>query len=281
MQPHSPQLVEDLKARARLLRRHIVQMVGQAGSGHPAGSLSAADVITALYFHQLRHDPRNPGWPDRDRFILSKGHCSPALYSALAEAGYFPVEDLATFRKFGSHLQGHPDRLLTPGVEMTTGSLGQGFSVALGIALAGKLDRAPWRVYVMLGDGESQEGQVWEAAMFAAYRKLDNVTAVLDRNRMQNDGPMDKILDIEPGDNARVTDKWRAFGWHVIEIDGHDMVQILDALDASLEVKGRPTMIVAHTVKGKGVSFMENNPDFHGKAPTPEQVEQALRELAG
>ncbi len=280
MQPHSPQLVEELKARARLLRRHIVQMVGWAGSGHPAGSLSAADIITALYFHQLRHDPRNPSWPERDRFILSKGHCSPALYSALAESGYFPVEDLATFRKFGSHLQGHPDRLLTPGVEMTTGSLGQGFSVALGIALAGKLDRAPWRVYVMLGDGESQEGQVWEAAMFAAYRKLDNVTAVLDRNRMQNDGHMDKILDIEPSDQARVPDKWRAFGWHVIEIDGHDMVQILDALDASLEVKGKPTMIVARTVKGKGVSFMENNPDFHGKAPTPEQVQQALRELA-
>jgi transketolase len=275
MGTYSTALLEELRQRAKSVRRHIVTMVAAAGSGHPAGSLSATDLMVTLYFHQLRHRPEDPAWPDRDRFILSKGHCAPVLYATLAEAGYFSKDLLLTLRRPDSPLQGHPELGKPPGVEMTTGSLGQGFSVAIGLALAAKLDKKPWRVYVMLGDGESQEGQVWEAAMFAAYHKVDNLTAILDRNHMQNDGHMEEILEIEP-----VAEKWRAFGWHVVQIDGHDFVQILDAFAEAREVRGKPTIIVAETVKGKGVSFMEGNPDFHGKAPSKEQLAQALAELA-
>lgn len=263
-----------LKEKARIIRRHIVSMVGAAGSGHPGGSLSAADIVTALYFDVLRVDPQRPDWPDRDRFVLSKGHAAPVLYAALAEKGYIPAEKLQTLRQLGSPLQGHPDMRKVPGVEMSTGSLGQGFSAANGMALAGKLDGRDYRVYVLLGDGEIQEGQVWEAAMAAAHYKLDNIIAFLDYNGLQIDGPVDQVMSPEP-----VADKWRAFGWDVQEIDGHDFGQILAAVSKAQETKGRPSIIIATTVKGKGVSFMENQVGWHGSAPKPEQVEQALSEL--
>ena len=263
-----------LKEKAREIRRSIIRMLAESGSGHPGGSLSAADVLACLYFHTMRHDPLNPTWPERDRFILSKGHACPVVYATLAEAGYFPKEHLMTLRKLGSPLQGHPDMKKLPGLEMTTGSLGQGFSTCVGMALAAKLDKSPRRIFVMIGDGESQEGQIWEAAMAAAHYKLDNITAVLDFNGLQIDGPNEKVITVEP-----VVAKWRAFGWNVIEINGHDLLQILDALSPKRTVLGKPTMIVAHTIKGKGVSFMENVVDFHGKAPTKEQAEKALAEL--
>jgi len=261
--------------RARLVRRHIVTMIGRAGSGHPGGSLSAADILVALYFGVLRHDPHNPRWPERDRFILSKGHAAPALYAVLAEAGYFPVEELTTLRRWDSRLQGHTDMNLTPGVEMTAGSLGQGLSFSVGIALAGRLDAAGYRVYTLLGDGECDEGQVWEAAMAAAHFHLDNLTAIVDRNQQQLDGWTSRIMDLEP-----LADKWRAFGWHTVEADGHDLAQLLAALHEAQHTSGQPTVIIAYTVKGKGVSFMENNLEFHGRAPTPEELEAALQELA-
>ena len=267
--------VPDLEKMAKQLRRHVIKMIATAGSGHPGGSLSAADIVTALYFKVMRHDPNNLQWPDRDRFVLSKGHAAPILYAALAECGYFPVEELSTLRKLGSRLQGHTDRTLTPGVEMSAGSLGQGLSYGIGIALAGKLDKRDYHVYVLLGDGECEEGQVWEAAMFAPHFQMDNLTAIVDHNGLQLDGRCCDIMGIEP-----LADKWRAFNWHVIEIDGHDINQVLQALKKAREIKGKPTAIIAHTVKGKGVSFMENNVDFHGKAPNPEQTEQALKELA-
>ncbi|TYO94816.1 transketolase [Desulfallas thermosapovorans] len=263
-----------LRGRARQIRRHIISMVGEAGSGHPGGSLSAADIVTALYFDVMRVDPQKPQWPERDRFVLSKGHAAPVLYAALAERGYFPVEDLKTLRKLGSPLQGHPDMRKTPGVEMSTGSLGQGLSAANGMALAGKLDGLDYRVYVLLGDGEIEEGQIWEAAMAAAHFKLDNVIAFLDYNGLQIDGPVEEVMSAEP-----VADKWRAFGWAVQEIDGHDMEQILAAVAQARETRGKPSLIIARTVKGKGVSFMENEVGWHGAAPKPEQVEQALAEL--
>lgn len=263
-----------LRGHARQIRRHIISMVGEAGSGHPGGSLSAADIVTALYFDVMRIDPQKPQWPERDRFVLSKGHAAPVLYAALAERGYFPVEDLKTLRKLGSPLQGHPDMRKVPGVEMSTGSLGQGLSVANGMALAGKLDGLDYRVYVLLGDGEIEEGQVWEAAMAAAHFKLDNVVAFLDYNGLQIDGPIEEVMSAEP-----VADKWRAFGWAVQEIDGHDMEQILAAVAQARETRGKPSLIIARTVKGKGVSFMENEVGWHGAAPKPEQVEQALAEL--
>lgn len=263
-----------LRGHARQIRRHIISMVGEAGSGHPGGSLSAADIVTALYFDVMRIDPQKPQWPERDRFVLSKGHAAPVLYAALAERGYFPVEDLKTLRKLGSLLQGHPDMRKVPGVEMSTGSLGQGLSVANGMALAGKLDGLDYRVYVLLGDGEIEEGQVWEAAMAAAHFKLDNVVAFLDYNGLQIDGPIEEVMSAEP-----VADKWRAFGWAVQEIDGHDMEQILAAVAQARETRGKPSLIIARTVKGKGVSFMENEVGWHGAAPKPEQVEQALAEL--
>ncbi len=249
-------------------------MTTQAGSGHPGGSLSAIDVLTALYFHQMKVDPKNPQWEDRDRFVLSKGHSCPALYAVLAELDYFPKQKLSTLRKFESILQGHPDMNLTPGVEMSTGSLGQGLSVACGMALAGKLDGKGYRVYCVLGDGETDEGSVWEAAMAASHYRLDNLTAILDRNGMQIDGTTECVMCLEP-----LADKWSAFGWNVIEIDGHDMRQVLDALDLACDVKGRPTMILAKTVKGKGVSFMENKLEFHGRALTEEELSRALEEL--
>lgn len=264
-----------LTEKARQLRRHIITMTGAAGSGHPGGSLSIADIVAALYFDIMKHDPANPQWPGRDRLVLSKGHAAPALYAALAEAGYFPVEKLGELRRLGSMLQGHPDMKSTPGVEASTGSLGQGLSIANGMALAGKLDGAPWRVYVILGDGEIQEGQVWEAAMTSAHRGLDNLLAFVDYNGLQIDG---SVLDVKSLD--KVADRFAAFGWHVLEIDGHDFDQILAADAKARQTKGRPTLVVARTVKGKGVSFMEGKADWHGAAPNAEQVEQALAELA-
>jgi transketolase len=271
----TPEDIKRLQEKARAMRRKIVSIIYEAGSGHPGGSLSAIDVILVLYEKFLRHDAKNPNWPDRDRFVLSKGHACPALYTVLADQGYFPEETLHTLRKLGSPLQGHPDRLITPGIEVSTGSLGQGVCVALGIALAGKLDKKDYHVYAMLGDGEIDEGAVWEAAMCAAHHHLGNFTAILDRNEVQQCGKTKEIMNTEP-----VADKWRAFGWTVLEIDGHDLAQIIDALDLRHRVPGRPTMIVSHTVKGKGVSFMEGDPGFHGKAPNKEQYQQAMQELA-
>jgi transketolase len=249
-------------------------MTTKAKSGHPGGSLSAADIITALYFHHLRHDPKNPKWEGRDRFILSKGHVCPALYAALARCGYFPREALWTLRQVGSILQGHPDLTKTPGIETSTGSLGQGLSIGVGMALAARLDGKGYRVYVLLGDGEIDEGQVWEAAMSAAHYKLDNLTAIVDFNGLQLDGFVKDVMSIEP-----VAEKWRAFGWHTIEVDGHNMREVLDALDAAERIKFKPTVIIAHTIKGKGVSFMENQVQYHGKALTEEQLKMALEEL--
>jgi transketolase len=265
----------ELEKMAKQLRRDVITMIATAGSGHPGGSLSAADIVTALYFKVMRHNPKDPQWPDRDRFVLSKGHAAPILYAALAECGYFPVEELSTLRKLGSRLQGHTDRTLTPGVEMSAGSLGQGLSYGIGIALAGRLDKRDYQVYVLLGDGECEEGQVWEAAMFAPHHRVDKLTAIIDHNDLQLDGKVCDIMGIEP-----LADKWRAFNWHVLEINGHDIKEILQALKKAQEVKGKPTVIIAHTIKGKGVSFMEGNVDFHGKAPNPQETEQALKELA-
>ena len=266
--------VTELERMAKQLRRHVIAMTAAAGSGHPGGSLSAADIVTALYFNIMRHDPKNPQWPDRDRFILSKGHAAPILYAALAECGYFPLEELSTLRKLDSRLQGHTDRNLTPGVEMSAGSLGQGLSFGIGIALAGKLNASDYRVYVLLGDGECDEGQIWEAAMAAAHFKIDNLTAIVDHNELQLDGWNRDIMNLEP-----LADKWRSFNWHVLDINGHAINQILQAAKKAGEIKQRPAVIIAHTIKGKGVSFMENNVDFHGKAPTQEEAEIALKEL--
>ncbi|MDN5323300.1 MAG: transketolase [Clostridia bacterium] len=266
--------LEFLKEKAKIIRRHIIRMTGAAGSGHPGGSLSAADIITYLYFKELRVDPKNPAWPNRDRFILSKGHAAPVLYAVLAERGFFPIEELIKLRKIDSPLQGHPDMKKVKGVEMSTGSLGTGFSTSIGMALAARMDNKDNRIFVMLGDGEIQEGQVWEAAMAAAHYKLDNLIAILDYNGLQIDGPVTDVMSPEP-----LPDKWRAFGWEVIEIDGHDFNSIERAIKTAKEIKGRPTMIIAKTIKGKGVSFMENQAGWHGSAPNQEQVEQALQEL--
>ncbi len=266
--------VEEMAAIAKQLRRHIVRMTGKAGSGHPGGSLSAADIITALYFRVLRHDPANPRWADRDRFILSKGHAAPALYAALVESGYLNACELDTLRTVGSCLQGHCDATTTTGVEMSSGSLGQGLSFGVGVALAGRLDRKDYRVYVLLGDGECDEGQVWEAAMAAAHYKVDSLVAIVDHNEQQIDGWNKDVMNLEP-----LPDKWQAFGWHVLEVNGHDLTRLIEALEAAKRVKGRPTAIIAHTIKGKGVSFMESNIGFHGTAPTPEEVRRALEEL--
>jgi transketolase len=264
----------ELKEMAKKLRRHVIIMIATAGSGHPGGSLSAADIITALYFKVLRYSPQNPQWPDRDRFILSKGHAAPILYAALAETGYFPVAELATLRKLNSHLQGHADRKFTRGVEMSSGSLGMGLSFAIGVALAARLDSKAYRTCVLLSDGECEEGQTWEAALSAAHFKLDNLTAIVDYNGIQLSGWTRDIMNLEP-----FTQKWQAFGWHTIDIDGHDFDQILSAYQEAENTKGKPAVIVAHTIKGKGVSFMENNVAFHGKAPTREEAERALKEL--
>lgn len=267
--------IATLQERARAIRIHAVKMLTEAGSGHPGGSLSAADLVAALLFGVMRHDPRNPQWPERDRFIMSKGHCIPAWYAALALAGYMEESELRTLRKLNSPLQGHPDRARLAAIEASTGSLGQGLSIALGMALAAKLDQAAWRVYCMIGDGESQEGQIWEAAMAAGKFGLDNLTAILDNNNGQIDGYVEDVMPITPIDA-----KWRAFNWNVVSINGHDLEQILTALDEARAMKGHPTLIWARTVKGKGVSFMENDVSWHGKAPTREQMEQAVRELA-
>ena len=263
-----------LKKQAKEIRKDIVTMIGQAKSGHPGGSLSAAEILTYLYFEEMNIDPKNPKWEDRDRFVLSKGHAAPVLYAALARRGYFPVEELSTLRKIGSHLQGHPDMNKVPGVDMSTGSLGTGFSAANGMALACKLDQKENYVYTLLGDGELQEGQVWEAAMSAAHYKLDNLIAFVDNNGLQIDGNIDDVLSPNPIDA-----KFAAFGWHVLTIDGHDFRQIAAAVAAAKAEKGRPTMIVAKTVKGKGVSYMENQAGWHGSAPNEEQVAAALTEL--
>jgi len=267
-------IVTELKLTANKVRKDIVKMVTEAESGHPGGSLSAADVVTALYFNVMRHKPENPKWEDRDRFILSKGHAAPLLYAVLAESGYFEVKELLTLRKLGSRLQGHPDMKRLPGIEISTGSLGHGLSVGNGMAIAGRLNGKNFRIYVLLGDGECQEGQVWEAAMTASHYKLDNVTAILDYNGLQIDGPVKDVMNINP-----ISNKWRAFGWYVIEINGHDFKEIFDSFERVKKLKGKPGIIIAHTTKGKGVSFMENVVDFHGKAPTKEQTVQALKEL--
>ena len=259
---------------AKRLRRHIISMTGKAGSGHPGGSLSAVEIVTALYFRVLRHKPQDPCWSDRDRFILSKGHAAPLLYATLAECGYLPVSELLTLRQLESRLQGHTDCKLTPGVEMTAGALGQGLSFAIGTALAGRLNSQSYRVYALLGDGECDEGQVWESAMAASHFKVDNLAAIVDNNGLQIDGWNRDIMNLDP-----LAEKWQAFGWHVIETGGHDLNQITKAFDQAKLVKGRPTVIIAHTIKGKGVSFMENNVDFHGKAPNANEVEIALKEL--
>lgn len=265
-----------LNGIARNIRKDIVTMIHGSKSGHPGGSLSAVEILTALYFDEMNVDPRNPKKEDRDRFVLSKGHAAPVLYSTLAEKGYFDKSELNSLRKIGAMLQGHPDMKGTPGVEMSTGSLGQGFSVASGMAMASKLDNAPWRVYTVLGDGEAQEGIVWEAAMSAAHYKLDNLVAFLDYNGLQIDGQVENVMNIGP-----IGSKFKSFGWNVIEIDGHDFDQIFAALDMAKETVGKPTMIIAKTVKGKGVSFMENNPGWHGNAPSDSDLEKALAELGG
>ncbi|MDX9870895.1 MAG: transketolase [Clostridia bacterium] len=263
-----------LQETARQIRRNIITMLQEAASGHPGGSLSAAEIVTYLYFHAMNVDPQNPQWEDRDRFVLSKGHAAPVLFSALAEKGFFPREELLTFRKINSRLQGHPDMKKAPGVDMSTGSLGQGFSASIGIALAGKLDKKDYRVYALLGDGEAEEGQVWEAAMAAAHYKLDNLTAFLDYNRMQIDGTLDEVISPEPLD-----EKFKAFGWHVLSIDGHSLAEIDAAVAEAKQTAGKPTMIIARTVKGKGVSFMENQVNWHGTPPSKEQADKALSEL--
>ncbi len=273
--PFSPVPDTELSAIAKQLRRDIVTMISTAGSGHPGGSLSAVEIITALYFKIMRHCPSEPGWIERDRFILSKGHAAPALYAALAESGYFPVSELATLRKLGSRLQGHADRTATPGVEMSSGSLGQGLSFGVGTALAAGLNNKKYRVYVLIGGGECNEGQVWEAAMSAYHFKLDNMVAFIDHNELQLDGTNHDIMNIEP-----LGEKWSAFGWHTIEIDGHNFNEILSSLEEAKNIKGQPTAIVAHTIKGKGISYMENKVEFHGKAPNPEETKKALQELA-
>jgi transketolase len=265
--------IKELEEKAKQIRRLIIQMLAKAGSGHPGGSLSATDLITALYFSVLRYNPKDPSWPDRDRFHLSKGHCCPLLYAILADTGYFSKDKLLTLRQLGSMLQGHPDRR-TPGVEVSSGSLGQGLSVALGMSLAAKMDKKDFRVYVLMGDGETQEGNVWEAAMACAHYKCDNLCAILDYNGFQIDGRICSVMALEP-----VAAKWSSFGWHTIEIDGHDMNQILAAYKEAATIKGKPSIIIARTIKGKGVSFMENVCDFHGRAPTKEEAGIALKEL--
>lgn len=266
--------VQELESMAREVRRDVINTIFTAGSGHPGGSLSELDILISLYFGAMRHDPNNPSWPDRDRLILSKGHASPGLYAVLARASYFPREELSTFRKLNSRLQGHAHPM-TPGVEMNSGSLGMGLSFALGCALAARLSRKDYLVYAVLGDGECDEGEVWEAAMAAAHHKATNLIAVVDRNRIQNDRFTDDVMMLEP-----FAAKWKAFGWRVLETPGHDFQSLRDTLSKARRRRTRPTVIIAHTVKGKGVSFMENNPAFHGRAPNQEEYDKAMQELA-
>lgn len=297
--------IEQLQVVARRVRREILRMTTAVNSGHPGGSLSAVEIITALYFRVMRHDPQNPSWPERDRFVMSKGHATPVLYAVMAEAGYFPTDELKTFRRLGSRLQGHTVMGNPPGVEMSAGALGMGLSFSLGQALAGRLDGRDYQVFCLLSDGDSQEGQTWEAIMAAAHHKTDNLTAIVDRNHIQNDGFSD--YDRFPGgdpDGGRPSDvpggwvmpdghtanimtldpleqKYRAFGWNTIHLpDGHDFIAVIQALEESRAHRGQPTAVICETTKGKGVSFMENNPDYHGKALTEEQLAKALEELA-
>lgn len=268
--------LEELQAIAKQVRRDIIEMTGAAKSGHPGGSLSAVEILVELYFDYMRIDPKRPDWADRDRFILSKGHAAPVLYSVMAKAGYAdtPADKLNTLRKLGSIYQGHPDVRFIPSLEASTGSLGEGVSLALGMGLAARMNGSPSRTYCMIGDGESQEGQVWEAAMAGAFYKLDNVVCIIDYNGIQLDGFVKDVMEIAP-----LADKWRAFGWHAIEIDGHDITAIRKAFAEAEATKGKPSCVIAHTIKGKGVSFMENNPKYHGSAPTATEVELALQEL--
>jgi transketolase len=270
----APPEVARLKEISARLRMDIIEMLYKAGSGHPGGSLSVIELVTALYFGRMRHDPKRPDWPERDRLVLSKGHAVPALYAVMAEAGYFPREELWTLRKLGSRLQGHPVNSALPGIEACTGSLGQGLSIAPGMALASKLDGSRFHTYCIIGDGESQEGQVWETAMSAPKFKLDTLTVFLDYNHGQIDGPVDEVMSLEP-----LADKWRAFNWNVLEVNGHDIAQILGAVDKARAAQGKPTFIIAHTIKGHGVSFMEHQIPWHGSAPNKEQTDKAMGEL--
>lgn len=271
---HSPKLVEELKLVAREMRIDALRMIYRRGQGHPGGTLSAVEIITALYFHHLRLDPERPDWENRDRFILSKGHASTILYTALARRGYFPVEELETWGNIGGRLQGHPDRLKTPGVDMSTGCLGHGISIGAGLCLAARTLGLDYGTYVLIGDGECQAGVVWEGVMLAAKYGLSNLTTILDYNRVQLDGTVEEIMPLEP-----VREKWESFNWAVVETEGHDIAAVLDALDEATEIKDRPAVIIAHTEKGKGVSFMEGEAEWHGKAPTEAEFERALEEL--
>lgn len=273
METRSP---AELQTLCKVIRRHIITMITAAKSGHPGGSLSAVELIVSLYFGgHLKHDPKNPEWKDRDRFVLGKGHAAPVLYAAMAEAGYTPVDQLSTLRKLGSIYQGHPDRRYIPSLEASTGSLGQALSVVCGMGLAARLNGSPSRSYAMLGDGEIQEGQIWEAAMFGPFHKLDNVVAIVDYNKIQLDGFVKDIMALEP-----LAAKWESFGWHVIVFDGHDLDAVDAAFTEAAATKGKPSVLIAHTVKGKGVSFMENNPKWHGVAPSQDEMAKALAELA-
>ena len=266
--------VEELEKMANTVRKGIIEEVYNGQSGHPGGSLSVADILTVLYFHELNIDEKNPKWEDRDRVVLSKGHCSPALYSCLANRGFFPVEDLKTFRKIDSYLQGHPDMNKIPGVDMTTGSLGQGLSAAVGMAIAGKMDKKDYRVYCILGDGEIEEGQIWEAAMSAKKYALDNLCVIVDNNNLQIDGTIEEVMSPYP-----IDEKFKSFGFEMVKIDGHNTQEILDAFDVAKHVKGKPVCMIAKTIKGKGVSYMENQVGWHGKAPNEEQYKMAMEEL--
>lgn len=267
---------KDLESMANVIRKDIIEMIAEARSGHPGGSLSSAEIVTALYFKVMKHDPSDPMMEDRDRFVLSKGHACPAVYAALAESGYFPREELFSLRKLGSRLQGHPDMHKTPGFEASTGSLGQGLSIASGMALGMKMDGKNNRVYCLMGDGELDEGQIWEAAMTASHYKLDNLCGIVDRNGLQIDGCTSDVKTLEP-----LAEKWKAFEWNVLEVDGHNVNELVSAMNRFRHTHYRPTVIIAHTVKGKGVSFMDNEAGWHGKAPNPEQTKTALDELSG
>lgn len=272
-QPSKHVDIKHLEAIALGIRKDILTMLSKARSGHTGGSLSCVELLVGLYHYKMRHNPKDPDWADRDIFVISKGHAAPALYATLASCGYFPREELMTLRKLGSRLQGHA-YIGVPGIEASTGSLGMGLSIANGFALAARLNKSERRMYVLLGDGETDEGQIWEAAMTSSHYKLDNVCAILDANNLQIDGFVEAVKRLEP-----IKDKWHAFGWNVIEIDGHDLAQVLKAYDEAECVKGKPTVVLARTIKGKGVSFMENEAEWHGIAPKPEELDKALKEL--
>ncbi len=267
--------IENLEKTAKKIRKEIIEQVYRAGSGHPGGSLSIADILTVLYFYELNINTNNPKWEDRDRFVLSKGHCAPALYSCLANKGFFSLEELKKFRQLNGCLQGHPDMKNIPGVDMTTGSLGQGLSCANGMAIAGKIDNKDYRVYCLLGDGEIEEGQIWEAAMSACKYKLDNLCVIIDNNDLQIDGTIDEVMSSKP-----IDEKFKSFGFQIIKIDGNDIDEIIKAFDVAKTIKEKPTFIIAKTIKGKGVSFMENKVEWHGKAPSEEQYNMAIEEIS-